>query len=210
MLFAPLESMLNRNIKASTAASAACRRLAGKTSAVHLQVSAETRLLSLYFRSDGDAMRLSATSQGFPDQSPATATLAGTPLAFLSMIGRAPESALRTGQVRIEGDAEVAQIFRDLLQNAQPDVEEELSRLIGDVAAHQTAKLARDTWDFGKRAVDTFVQNMAEFLQEESRDVVSRVEADEFNAAVDQIREAVDRAEARLTLLERNRGKPQA
>jgi len=197
--------MLNRNIKASSAAGAACRRLAGKTLAIHVQVAAETNLLSIFFRSDGDAMHLSTSSDA-----PAAATLSGTPLAYLSMLGRAPESAMRTGQVRIEGDAEVAQTFRELLKNAQPELEEELARLIGDVAAHQTAKLARDTLNFGRRVVDTFAQNMAEFLQEESRDIVSRIEADEFNSAVDRLREDVDRAEARLALLARGAGQRQA
>jgi ubiquinone biosynthesis accessory factor UbiJ len=110
-----------------------------------------------------------------------------------------------SGGLRIEGDAEVAQAFRDLMQAAKPDVEEELSRLIGDVAAHQLSRFAQDAMDLGRRIGRTFAQNVSEFLQEESRDVVTRVEVDEFNHAVDKLRDDVERAAARLERLERMR-----
>jgi ubiquinone biosynthesis protein UbiJ len=118
-----------------------------------------------------------------------------------------PENTLRSGSIRIEGDAEVAQAFRDLLQAAQPDFEEELSRAIGDVAAHQVGQLTRGMLQFGKRVATTFAQNVSEYLQEESRDVVTRVEADEFNEAVDRFRDDVERAAARLQRLERSASK---
>ena len=46
------------------------------------------------------------------------------------------------------------------------------------------------------------LQNVAEYLQEEGRDVPSRTEAEEFLHGVDRLRDDVDRLEARLTLLE--------
>lgn len=199
MLLAPLETILNRNIAASSAARAACRRLDGKTLAVHLQSAPQTNLLSFYFTCAGEKLSLSSQSDA-----QAVATLSGTPVAYAGMLGAGPESAMRSGNVRIEGDAEAAQAFRDLLQAARPDVEEELSRLVGDVAAHRLGNLARGLAGFGKRVASTFGQNVSEFLQEESRDVVTRTEVDEFVESIDQLRDAVDRAEARLTLLERS------
>ena len=44
----------------------------------------------------------------------------------------------------INGDAEIAEGFQELLRAARPDLEEELSRQIGDVAAHQVGNLT--TW----------------------------------------------------------------
>jgi len=193
MLLTPFESILNRNIAASSAARTACKRLAGKTLAVHLTSSPSSKLLSVYFNCGDERISLSSASDA-----PVSATLSGSPLSYLSMMGATPESAMRSGGVRIEGDAEVAQAFRDLLQAARPDVEEEFSRLIGDVAAHRVGNLARGALAFGKRAADTFAQNVSEFLQEETRDVVTRIELDEFSDAVDQLREAADRIEARL------------
>jgi ubiquinone biosynthesis protein UbiJ len=125
---APLESLLNRNLAASSAARALCQRLATKILAVHV----EGTPLSVYFKSHGEHMTLHTDHAGTPD-----ATLSGTPLSLLRLAGPAPEAALRGGAVHIEGDAEVAQTFSELLKAAQPDLEEELSRVVGDVAAHQ-------------------------------------------------------------------------
>jgi ubiquinone biosynthesis protein UbiJ len=109
---------------------------------------------------------------------------------------------LRGGAVHIEGDAEVAQTFSELLTAARPDLEEELSRVVGDVAAHQMGNAARTALGFARRAHDTFLQNVAEYLQEEGRDVPNRTEAEEFLHGVDRLRDDVDRLEARLKLVE--------
>lgn len=197
MRLTPLESLLNRNIAASSAAKALCRRLDTKVLAVHI----EGLPLSIYFRSQGEQMSLDTRHEGA-----ASATLSGTPLSLLRMAGPAPEAALRGGSVHIHGDAEVAQTFSELLQAARPDLEEELSRVIGDVAAHQVGNVARSALGFARRAAKTFAQNVSEYLQEEGRDAPSRTEADEFVTGVDKLRDDVDRLEARITLLERKRG----
>lgn len=196
MRLTPLESLLNRNIAASSAARALCRRLDAKVMALHV----EGLPLSVYFKSQGEQMSLDTQHEGTPN-----ATLSGTPLSLLRMAGPAPEDALRAGTVHIQGDAEVAQTFSELLKQARPDLEEELSRLIGDVAAHQVGNIARSALGFARRAAGTFTQNVAEYLQEEGRDAPSRTEADEFVTSVDKLRDDVDRFEARLALLERKR-----
>jgi ubiquinone biosynthesis accessory factor UbiJ len=194
MRLTPLELVLNRNIAASAAARGLCTRLAGKTLAIRF-----TGLpLSIQFESDGERMTLDTASTATPD-----AALTGTPLSLLQLASPRPEAALRAGAVHIEGDAEVAQTFSELLKHARPDLEEELSRVIGDVAAHQVGNIARSALTFGRRAADTFAQNVAEYLQEEGRDLPTRVEADEFIAGVDRLRDDADRLEARLARLER-------
>jgi ubiquinone biosynthesis accessory factor UbiJ len=197
MRLTPLESVLNRNIAASSAARALCQRLDAKVMALHI----EGLPLSIYFKSQGEHMSLDTQHEGAPN-----ATLSGTPLSLLRMAGPAPEAALRTGNVHIEGDAEVAQTFSELLKHARPDLEEELSRVIGDVAAHHVGNVARSALGFARRAADTLAQNVSEYLQEEGRDVPSRTEAEEFITGVDTLRDDVDRLEARLALLERKRG----
>ena len=94
-----------------------------------------------------------------------------------------------------------------LLEAAKPDLEEELSRFTGDAAAHYVARFAREAADFGRRAGDIFARNVSEYLTEESRDVPSRLEAEEFIEGVDRLREAVDRLEARVAAAERAPGR---
>jgi ubiquinone biosynthesis accessory factor UbiJ len=194
MLLTPLQSLLNRNIAASAAARSLCRRLESKILAVHL----DGLPVSLYFRAHDEQMDVMTSTEQVP-----SATLSGTPLAFARLAGPQPEAALRGGSVHIQGDAEVAQTFSELLKHARPDLEEELSRLIGDVAAHQVGSAARSLLSFAQRAASTFTQNLSEYLQEEGRDVPSRVEADEFIAEVDKLRDDVERIQARIARLER-------
>lgn len=198
MRLTPLESLLNRNLAASSAARVLCKRLEGKVLALHIDGAP----LSIYFTSQGERVSLATDHAGDAD-----ATLSGTPLSLLRLAGSAPELALRGGAVHIQGDAEVAQSFSELLKHTRPDLEEELSRVIGDVASHQIGNAARAALGFARRASDTLAQNIAEYLQEEGRDNPSRTEAEEFLRAVDTLRDDVDRLEARLALLETRRAK---
>ena len=194
MRLSPFESVLNRNIAGSAAARRLVKQLEGKVLALHL----DGLPLNLYFRSDGERMSIDTADAEQP-----AASLSGTPLAFMRLAGPAPENAIRGGSIHIQGDAEVAQSFSELLKAAQPDLEEELSRIIGDVAAHQVGNAARAALGFGKRAIDTLTQNVSEYLTEEGRDLPTRTEADEFFADVDKLRDDVARLEARLARLHR-------
>jgi ubiquinone biosynthesis protein UbiJ len=191
----PLARVLNRNVAESSRATALAGQLEGRVLALAL----EGTPLTLYFSVTGGRFSIATAHEGAPD-----ANLAGTPLGLLSLVGSGADR-LRTAGVRIEGDAEVAQRFQSLLQQARPDVEEELSRVMGDVAAHQVASFARGLLDWGRRAADSFSHNVSEYLQEEGRDVPTRVELEEFLESVDQLRESADRFEARLAQLESRR-----
>jgi ubiquinone biosynthesis protein UbiJ len=49
---------------------------------------------------------------------------------------------------------------------------------------------------------------VAQYLQEESRDLPTRIEVEEFLEAVDRLRESADRFEARLARLESSAPNP--
>ncbi len=192
-LFDRLSAMLSRNVAQSERASVLARQLEGRALALVL----EGTPITLCFRVADGHIAIDTR-----DASAADATLSGSPISLLSLVGPGAEDRLRGSAIRIAGDAEVAQRFRGLLQQAQPDFEEELSRVVGDVAAHQVANIARGFLDWGRKAADSFSTNVAEYLQEEGRDVPSRVEVEEFLEAVDQLREATDRLDARLSRAE--------
>jgi ubiquinone biosynthesis protein UbiJ len=140
------------------------------------------------------------------DGAAADASIAGTPISLLALAGAQAEQGLRSGSVRIEGDAEVAQGFRRLLEQTQPEFEEELSRVIGDVAAHRVAGLARGLLQWGQRTTGSLATNVAEYLQEEGRDLPTRLEVEEFVGGVDGLRDDAARLEARLAKLEAQSG----
>ena len=85
---------------------------------------------------------------------------------------------------------------------AQPDPEEELSRWIGDLPARRVSRFAQRALAFARRARRTAGENIAEYLQEESRCLVNEPELEEFLRGVDELRETADRIEARLGRLE--------
>jgi ubiquinone biosynthesis protein UbiJ len=131
----------------------------------------------------------------------ADAEVSGSPLSLLALAGQSPEAVLQKGAVEIRGDAEIARKYRELAHLLMPDLEEELSLVIGDVPAHQLGRLARTVFDWGRQTAATAAQNVAEYLAHERADLVPRAEAQQFTSGVDRLREDVDRLEARIKLL---------
>lgn len=196
MILATLEATLNRNIADSIVARNLCKRLQGKSMQIHLNG------LPLKFTLVADPMGI----QIKPNASiKADATLTGSPLSLLALANRDSTAPIQDREVRIEGNAEVAHAFSELLKTAKPDLEEELSRIVGDVTAHQVGNAARSILAFGKRAKETLLQNVSEYLQEEGRDIPNKTEMNEFLHGVDKLRDDAARLDARLLMLERNR-----
>ena len=203
-LLMPFESLLNRNIAASTPARAILKSLSGRTFAIEVGTPLGGRLLRLRLLAGDEGVSLASSDE------PADASVSGTPLALASLLSERDLGRLRAAGVTIGGDAEVAQAFEKLLSFARPDLEEELARVAGDTPAHYIAGAARAMLGFGRQARDSLLRNVGEYLTEESRDLVPAAEHEIFLAAVDRIREDVDRAEGRLALLEgRARRRPQ-
>ncbi len=192
MLTGALENALNRGLPRSPRAQQLCAELSGRKMAI--QVPGVARVIA---ESTGDSLRLT------PGTDPTDAEIIGGPFGLLALSGDSPQSVLQRRGVEIRGDAAIAERFRELGRLLRPDLEEALSGMIGDVPAHQIGRFARLAFSWGKRAAATTVENAAESLAHERRDLVSRNEGEPFLRGVDALREAVDRLEARLNLLTR-------
>ena len=190
-MFQPLAALLNRGIRASTDATRRCRELEGRSFRIELDGLG----LGMTLQSAGDSVALS-------EQLQADACLSGTPGALARLAATGDESILRARAVRITGDPLVARDFRDLIAIAAPDFEEELSRLVGDVAARQLGNLLRGLRHWGFDSADRFSHTVAEYLQEESRELPARPEVEAFLDRVDQLASDVARLEARIRQLE--------
>ncbi len=200
MLTEAIENLLNRNLARSPRARELTRALTGK----RLRIEARTLGWVLLTESLGTSLRLTRDA----DDAPVDASISGTLFNLGALAGSEPEEVIRRGEVRIDGDAEIAQKFRELAMLLRPDVEEELSRLIGDTPAHQALRLVRMAAGFGRRAADTGVRNVAEYLAHERGDLVPRAEAEDFYSAVERLREDLDRLEARAAQLDRGESGP--
>jgi ubiquinone biosynthesis protein UbiJ len=133
--------------------------------------------------------------------------LHGTPLGMARLgLGSDTAGTLFSGEVEITGDIETGQAFRAILDGMDIDWEEQVSRVTGDVVAHQLGNLARKAGAWLRHGGQTLEQDIGEYLQEESRVLPSRIEIENFIADVGMTAMAVERLEARLQRLRHGRG----
>src|ERR1700722_15695037 len=197
---AAFEALLNRGVQASMQATALARRLGGTALRLEIEGMASIRVSVLGGRLSLSGAGPLDSQAGEPGaRAAADATIAGSPLALLRLAG---DSASRGAGVSVSGDAEIANSYRELLALARPDLEEELSRLTGEVPGRALSQVAANTLRWAERARRTAGENIAEYLQEESRDLVNKPELDEFLQGVDMVRETADRVDARIARLE--------
>ncbi len=186
-----VEAVLNRHIGARSRARALVHHLEGRS----LQIDVEG-VFRLRAACVGGHMTLLSG-----DDAAADAVIAGTPAALLRLM---TAGAQPTGKVSVQvrGDAETAAAYRELLLLARPDLEEEVARVFGDLPARRIGSFGRAALSWAQRAGRTFGENVAEYLQEESRLLVNSTELGEFLRGVDELREAADRIAARVNSLD--------
>jgi ubiquinone biosynthesis accessory factor UbiJ len=117
----------------------------------------------------------------------------------LTQLPRGEEHVLRA--VRVEGDPALAAAVRTLLRHLRWDFEEDLSRLIGDVAAHRVAGALRELAAWQADATRRLAESMADYAVEERRVLVGRAEMERFADAVARLRDDLERLEKRIAQL---------
>ncbi len=190
-----IETELNRCVGESTAARELLARLDGTSFAVHVEGLGVTRVL----HAEGERLRLDS------DATAATASLRAAPLDLLRLLRADGVSGVKRTRAELSGDLEVAERYARLLKLARPDLEEEVAKWLGDVPAHALGEAVRGLGAWLERAGTALRMNTAEYLQEESRAMPAPLEAQAFYADVERLRDDVERAGARLALLERPR-----
>lgn len=130
------------------------------------------------------------------------ATIIGSPAALFKLgLHRDSAPLFFAGEVEIRGDTRLGRRFKSLLAEMEIDWEEHLSRFVGDIAAHRIAGLVNDLRKWSKSAADNFADDVGEYLQEESRDVLSAAEMEMFYQQVDELRDDTERLKARIDRL---------
>jgi len=130
------------------------------------------------------------------------ATITGSPAALFKLgVHRDSAPLFFAGEVEIRGDTRLGRQFKSLLADMEIDWEEHLSSLIGDIAAHRVAGLFNELKEWGESVTGNFADDVGEYLQEESRDVVSGAEMGMFYQQVDKLRDDTERLKARIDRL---------
>ncbi len=115
------------------------------------------------------------------------------------------EGAPVAAAARIDGDAALAGDVGWLFAHLRWDVEDELSRWVGDLAAREMAEGGRQLAGLLRRGVDDGVDLLRRGLSEPQAPLLARPAHAALRAEVAELRDAVARLEARLVLLERRR-----
>lgn len=129
-------------------------------------------------------------------------SFSGNPPAMLRMI-----NAMRRGagapveDVRVTGDLSLLESLKSAFQRLDIDLEELLSRYVGDVAAHEIGRVVGAVRDWSRNTRETLLLDVGEYLVEEARVSPSALELDDFAADVDRLRDDVERFEKRIARL---------
>ena len=196
-LLAAIEKALNAYLHLDGEAFSRAEALQSKIIQLHIN-SLDINIYSLVGTDD---IQLLGEYAGTPD-----ATISGS-LASLVRLSQSKDSAsaMLESDVEILGDMRVAEGFSRMLSEASIDWEELLSKIVGDIPAYQAGSTVRKSNEWVSETIDAMKHNVAEYLSEESRMVPAKAEVAQFMEAVDDLRMASDRLEARLKLLEAKR-----
>ena len=104
-------------------------------------------------------------------------------------------------EIDMSGNMDVGRDFRNIFKNVDIDWEEILSKYTGDIIAHKLGNGYRQFSRWLGNTNQTIQKDIAEYLQEESRQLPSTFEITDYINAVDNVRLAVERVEARLKIL---------
>jgi ubiquinone biosynthesis accessory factor UbiJ len=192
-----LEAAVNRYLSLDDGALDHLAKLHGKV--VEFRIDGPD--ISLYFIPSPAGLQVFAQIEGEPD-----CTIQGTLFALAKLGSSEKNDQLFGGDVRISGDAALAHQFGRILSAIDIDWEEQLSRIVGDIPAHQFGHSLRGLFSWGASAQESIEQDIAEYLQEEIRSLPHPEECREFDDGVDRTRDDVERLEARVKRMQHSIG----
>jgi len=152
------------------------------------------------------ALRLKATADGMveaaPPDEPQNVTIRAR-LADLPLILQNREHAF--SYVQIEGDADFANTISQLSESLRWEAEEDLAKLVGDVAAVRLVNTARTALEVARTTQQKVVENVAEYFLEENPVLVKPSAVADFSSDVTRLRDDVERLAKRIEKLKESR-----
>lgn len=105
-------------------------------------------------------------------------------------------------ELEVAGNAQLASELMFLFRHLRWDAEEEAARLIGDVAAHRLAGLARGVAAWHADAARRVAASLVEYAAEERQLLVKRGELEQIAALQARLRDGLERLEKRIARLD--------
>ncbi|HLS87110.1 MAG TPA: hypothetical protein VK043_12510 [Burkholderiales bacterium] len=112
---------------------------------------------------------------------------------------RGEEHLLRA--IEVSGDSRFADAVLHLVRHLRWDFEDDLARLVGDIAAYRIAEGLRGLFAWQRDTARRLAESATAYVADERGLVVRRAEHEHFAAEVARLRDAVERLEQRVRLL---------
>lgn len=194
-----LESALNRALLLDDDTRAALPALDGRTVALTL----ESPPIALQLTVEGDRLRVGPVPDADRADLSVRSTLSGLLGRLPSLLGNASgrDAGPPVGSMRIEGDADVARRLQRMAERFDPDWGRPFAVVFGDVLGTQIANGVAFALKRARIAAQNMAKSAAEYVTEESRDVVGQAELEAFHDDVDKLRDAGERLAARVARL---------
>jgi ubiquinone biosynthesis protein UbiJ len=194
-----IASVLERALNATLAMDPASVQLLAKLDGRVIAMNIESIDGSFYLLPHRERVTIEINHNQNPDIVIKGGLLAYVRSATASVRGSANPDQL----LEISGDAHSVAVLRDFLRSLQPDFEEQLSSLVGDMPARQAGNQIRSFAEWAEQVGQSIAVNTGEYLTEEKQLLVARPRIDRFLIAVDQLQNDTERLASRLGTLEK-------
>jgi ubiquinone biosynthesis accessory factor UbiJ len=194
-----LQAALNRALALDPDMRAALAPLDGRS----IELTIDAPPLALQLRVEGERLVVGPVDASREPDLAVRSTLAGL-LAQLPFLKR--DDAPAVGRMRVSGDAELARHLQRLAGRFDPDWQQPFASVFGDVLGVQVANAFASALKQARATASALAESAAEYVTEESRDVVGRDELNAFHDDVDAIRDDVERIAARIARLQAQAG----
>lgn len=187
-----LETALNRALALDADTRAALKPLDGRRISIALQAPP----LALQVAVDGERLRVG------PARDEADLSVRSTFGGFLSQLPfLRRDDAAGSARLHVSGDAELAQRLQKLAARFDPDWQQPFVEVFGEVLGVQVANALKAGFLQAKSLGEGLARNSADYVVEETRDVVGRDELNAFHDDVDALRDDVERVASRVARL---------
>lgn len=194
-----LEAALNRAVALDPDTRDALRALDGR----RVEMALQSPPLALQLRVDGERLVVGPVEkENEPDLS-VRSTLGALLGQLPALLGaRSEDAPPPIGGMRISGDADLARRLQRLAERFDPDWQQPFVAVFGEVVGVQVANGFAGALRQARTLGGEFAGSAAEYVVEESRDVVGRDELAAFHDDVDALRDDFERLSARVARID--------
>ena len=193
-----LEAALNRALALDPDTRQALAGLDGRSVSLQLDSPA----LGMRIGVDGQTLSVGPLDAQQPADLAVHGSRLGALLGQLPMLAKRRSPGADGGRINVAGDAELARRLQQLAAGFDPDWQQPFVAALGPVIGVQVARVLRNALGHLRDGSRDVLGMAAEFVTEESRDVLGRFELNAFHDDVDGLRDDVERLAARVARLQ--------